>query len=190
MFFSETIAGSFRKCNKCFSEKPLSEFHADKTLLFGRRYTCKQCAMFATRTSVGKRQRESGGLFSVWASMKQRCLDQSHHSYNRYGGRGISVCSEWITSLNAFTTWANANGFKLGLQLDRIDNDGDYSPSNCQWLTPKENSRKSTATKLNADSVKQIRDLRENGMRQQELALMFGVTQSSISNICRGKSWF
>lgn len=79
-------------------------------------------------------------LFQVWRSMKVRCTDENARSYPRYGGRGISVCEEWMDS-SRFFQWALDNGYDQGLQLDRIDNNGDYTPSNCRWVTPSENAR-------------------------------------------------
>ena len=72
--------------------------------------------------------------------MLHRCNDPKRKKYKDYGGRGISVCPEW-NDPNVFIDWAEQNGYEPGLQLDRIDNNGNYSPDNCRWLTPKENSR-------------------------------------------------
>lgn len=80
-------------------------------------------------------------LYYVWNTMKQRCVNPNVTRYKRYGGRGISVCEEWKKSFLAFHTWANAAGYKQGLTIDRIDNDGDYKPSNCRWVTNLENRR-------------------------------------------------
>jgi hypothetical protein len=66
--------------------------------------------------------------------MKRRCGNLKDPSYCNYGGRGISVCEEWENSFISFKDWAFTHGYKIGLTLDRIDNDGDYEPSNCQWV--------------------------------------------------------
>lgn len=79
-------------------------------------------------------------LYLVWSTMIHRCEDEKREKYKDYGGRGIKVCEEWH-DVNCFMDWAFANGYKAGTQLDRIDNDGNYEPSNCRWVTPKENSR-------------------------------------------------
>ena len=81
-------------------------------------------------------------LYSLWNTMIHRCEDPKRESYPRYGGRGIKVCEEWH-SANVFMDWAEAHGYAPGLQLDRIDNDGDYTPENCRWVTVKENCRNS-----------------------------------------------
>lgn len=80
------------------------------------------------------------GLYNVWLTMIHRCEDPKRDKYPAYGGRGIRVCAEWHDP-NAFIDWAEASGYEPGLQLDRIDNDGPYSPGNCHWVTRKQNSR-------------------------------------------------
>lgn len=81
-------------------------------------------------------------LYNIWRCMKQRCYNKNNTSYYRYGGRGIKVCDEWVHDSKAFMEWAKSHGYTNTLELDRIDNDGDYTPSNCQWITHKENMNK------------------------------------------------
>lgn len=70
----------------------------------------------------------------IWSGMKNRCYNPKAKSYPYYGGRGIFVCQEWMSFKN-FHQWALANGYQDGLTLDRIDNDKEYSPSNCRWVS-------------------------------------------------------
>lgn len=79
-------------------------------------------------------------LYQVWQDMKQRCSNPNNKYYHRYGARGISVCAEWLESYDDFYTWAVAHDYARGLQIDRINNDGNYTPDNCRWATPKENT--------------------------------------------------
>uniref|UniRef100_A0A6M3LHT2 Uncharacterized protein n=1 Tax=viral metagenome TaxID=1070528 RepID=A0A6M3LHT2_9ZZZZ len=80
-------------------------------------------------------------IINVWMGMKRRCYNPSRKDYKRYGGRGIIVCQEWL-DYKTFEKWALANGYRKGLTIDRIDNDGDYEPSNCRFITRAENNLK------------------------------------------------
>lgn len=74
--------------------------------------------------------------FNIWLGMKQRCYDKNHKFYSHYGQRGIKVCDRWLNSFENF--YKDMGNKPIGYSLDRIDNDGDYEPSNCKWSTPKE----------------------------------------------------
>ena len=87
-------------------------------------------------------------LYAVRATMIARCYNQNNHKYKRYGARGIKVCDEWKKSFLSFYLWAIENGYKKGLTIDRINNDGNYEPNNCRWTTFKQQANNTSANRI------------------------------------------
>lgn len=76
-------------------------------------------------------------LYKEWQGMKKRCLNKKDKRFSSYGGRGISICKQWLEFEN-FCEWAMNNGYQENLSIDRINNNGNYEPNNCKWSTNKE----------------------------------------------------
>lgn len=111
-------------------------------------------------------------LYHIWKSMKERCNNQKDKSYKNYGGRGIKVCDEWQNDYLNFHNWAFENGYieeklpngKNKLTLDRIDNNGNYEPTNCRWITNAKqarNKRNNVIVEYNGEKVN-LRNLCDN----------------------------
>lgn len=91
-------------------------------------------------------------LYRVWHSMKIRCYAENNSSYARYGGRGITICDEWLDFKN-FYDWSIENGYIEDADfgectLDRMDNDGNYCPENCRWISMKQQQRNKRSNHL------------------------------------------
>ena len=72
--------------------------------------------------------------------MRQRCYNTSNPNYKNYGGKGVSVCNEWMSSYKSFEQWSFKNGYEDGLTIDRVDSNRNYCPENCRWISLSENS--------------------------------------------------
>jgi predicted XRE-type DNA-binding protein len=134
--------------------------------------------------------RSKDPLYHIWKSMRMRCLNPNDKRYHRYGGRGISICEEWLKDPMAFIRWAENNGYRPGLTLDRRENDQNYSPDNCRWVKNVINNHNSSSTKLNDALVSEIRLLHKNStLKQQRIADMYDITQQTVSKIINHKTW-
>src|SRR5690606_32173246 len=90
----------------------------------------------------------SSPFYCTWAKMKARCFSEKNRSYKHYGGRGITMCDEWRDDFMTFHNWCISSGYKKGLSIDRIDNNGNYEPDNCRWSTQKEQQRNRRSNRL------------------------------------------
>lgn len=87
-------------------------------------------------------------LYHVWERMKDRCYNKNSSAFQRYGGRGIKVCDEWKDDFQTFMDWSVSHGYDVNLTIDRINNDGNYEPSNCRWATMLEQQNNKRSNKI------------------------------------------
>ena len=137
---------------------------------------CHPCAMRARRThglSAG------GGLHPIYRlfnGIKARCYSPSATNYAYYGGRGIAVFQEWLDSPALFVAWAEAQGWRPDLEIDRIDVDGDYCPANCRFITHRENSQRTRRISTTPGKVLLVRAALDSGATVADAAKQAGVT--------------
>ena len=109
-------------------------------------------------------------LYRVWGGIKKRCFNPSHPYYTHYGGRGITVCEEWKDSFEAFEMWALENGYAEHLTIDRIDNNGNYCPENCRFVTQTEQIRNRSISRkatINGETKSLMEWANEHGLLYQ-----------------------
>ncbi len=127
--------------------------------------------------------------YNSWHCMKNRCHNPNGKDYHCYGGRGIKVCDRWRNSFMAFFKDMGPKPF-IRAKIDRIDNDGDYTPDNCQWVSNTENLRHTSATRLTMQKAEEIRKRYKIGkLTQKALGLVYGVSSNLIWYVVNNKTW-
>jgi hypothetical protein len=137
-------------------------------------------------------------LYRLWVGIKTRCLNTRDHAYPRYGGRGITLHPAWEQDYVAFRDWIQANlgPRPEGCSLDRIDNDGNYTPGNLRWATAavQANNRRDSVVKLTAKDVRDLRQLVVDvgELRRGDISFLaagYGVHRNVISAVIHGKKY-
>jgi len=126
--------------------------------------------------------------YRTWQSMKNRCYNPNERSYKDYGAKGIEVCPQW---LNDFQQFYEDMGPAPSPQhsIERIDFKSNYEPSNCIWLETKYQAHNRSNNTLNEDLVRYIRQQRDRGVRQCDVARELNLNPSSVGKIYRNEQW-
>lgn len=183
-------------------------------------FKCSYCGKIIERMSASRKYRSCGcrqyigkhgdhkkRLYSIWEGMKARCNNSKSIAYKRYGGRGIKICNEWTDYVN-FKNWAIINGYTDILTIDRKNNDGNYCPENCRWVTKMINSSnggkiggkiggkmvgKKNGEKLRKLTMQQATEIRElykmKNTTYAKLSKLYKITQACIHRIVKNKSY-
>lgn len=144
-------------------------------LLHGISESCG-CHMRAVAITHGKYKHP---LYNVYKNMKDRCYNNKNTAFRYYGGKGVTVCEEWLGEFRVFFDWAKNNGYKKGLEIDRMDNDGNYEPRNCRLTTRVVNMR-------NAGNAKRWVVKGETYLSLSDAANKTGVCATTIKLWCDG----
>jgi len=121
------------KCD-CGNES-IKDYHAVKC---GNNKSCMECGRVRTTNAMIKHNLVDHKLYRKWQDMLNRCRNKNVDRFKHYGGRGIKVCEEWVNDFKTYYEWCIFNGWQDGLQVDRIDVNGNYDPSNCRIVKPVE----------------------------------------------------
>lgn len=110
----------------------------------------KSCGCYnIDRAKTGNNRRTHGKhntrLYRIWQAMYARCYIRTTPAYKNYGGRGITICTEWLKDFQAFYDWAMQSGYNDNLTIDRVNVNGNYEPFNCRWITKEEQARNTRA---------------------------------------------
>jgi len=115
--------------------------------------------------------------YNIWMSLKSRCYNKKFVLYKYYGGQGITICKRWLDKKKGLQNFIEDMGIKPEPKnlyyIGRINHDGNYTPKNCIWTNTTELQRNQSNTKLNAQAVKEMRDLVDNGMSFKELRKLY-----------------
>lgn len=168
-----------RICDRCGAE------YRRKPSSLGR--FCGQACYHAEQVRHGHvRNGRKSRVYMAWSNMIERCRNPNHPRFQDWGGRGIRVCERWSVFENFLSDMGEPPN---GLEIDRIDNDGNYEPGNCRWTDRKTQMRNTRVVRLTADIAASIRDDLAAGKSQHATAKRHGVSRWTVHSIFHGKRW-
>jgi hypothetical protein len=172
-----------KKCTKCGESKPIAEFYRKKGCKNGINSSCITCCRKVAR----EKGHRLTPVYQVWANMKYRCSNPSARHWHRYGGRGIKVCDSWMT----YSSFAADMGARPSPKhdLDRIDNDGDYEPSNCRWVIHRVNVWNATRA-IGIGKARLIRTLFHGcGFTPKDISIKLNINYKTVQNVTCGRTY-
>lgn len=183
---------SFRRVFRCRCDCGNTVDRREDHLVSGATQSCgclmREFASQSMRThGEGSRSKRSDEL-NIYNGMKARCLNPKHKNWDRYGGRGISICARWLENYENFLAdMGRRPSDKHSLERDEVN--GNYEPNNCRWATAVEQQRNKTSTVLDPEIAARIRSLAASGMSKIDISRSLGVHYSSVKQITLGKQW-
>ncbi|THK38120.1 hypothetical protein EHS39_11585 [Ensifer sp. MPMI2T] len=173
-----------------------NEGHSHTARLNAGQKSCGCHTLELTVQRVRTHGHTAGGASPTYRSyraMIARVTYPSQEQWEHYGGRGIVICDRWLRGedgRSGFECFLSDMGERpSGKTIDRLDVDGNYCPSNCEWATQKAQTRNMRSTRLTEDKAASIRLRRAEGASQNQLAAMFSVSRGTIRSILDGRSW-
>lgn len=150
---------------------------------------CSPCAMKDRRTHGLASGGSPHPLYKLLKNIDARCRYPSATHYAYYGGRGIRVCQEWRDDPAAFVKWAEDHDWRPGLEVDRIDVDGDYGPENCRLVSHKVNSQRTRRIKTTPDQARTVKQHLADGASVTDAAAKAGVPYMTAWHIKNSGTW-
>ena len=158
------------------------------SLISGRTKSCGCYQAEAVKRSNSKHELSYSSEYGIYKSMIQRCTNPKNKSYCNYGGKGITICKEWLDSFEQFYEDMGPKPNKNS-SIERIDYNGNYEPSNCKWEGYVVQGRNKSSTKLSLIKAREIRSKYSKGASLTELGKEYGVTKQTIYSVVNNKTW-
>lgn len=208
------ISGNSKSCGKCPKQELLDEIgrkYSNWTILslsrsdrFHKRYVIARCELCQTEHEVCLATLRNGTskackcvitthqmihdrIYTIWSKIVQRCTNPNNKGYVNYGGRGITVCDEWLIFINFYNDMKDT--YQDNLTIERINNDLGYYKENCKWATYKEQARNRRSLKLSEADAILIKQRYKNGESYASIARDYNCYYTTISSCVKGKTW-